>query len=168
MLWLVGMMGSGKSSVGSEVADRLGLDFVDTDELVAAVTQSTISDLWSRTGEETFRRLESQMIASAAAGEPVVVATGGGVVLDDDNIAAMRGSGVVVWLNASPEVLAERVGRDSTRPLLASSDDPVKALWSLLEEREERYAQAAHAVVDTDDRPIPEIVEQVLELWNAS
>lgn len=167
MLWLVGMMGSGKSTVGSQVADRLGLDFVDTDELVAAVTESTITDLWSDQGEETFRRLESQMIASAAAGKPVVVATGGGVVLDQDNISRMRRSGLVVWLKASPEVLSDRVGRASTRPLLAASDDPVEALSALLQKREERYAEAAHAVVETNDRPVDEIVGRVLELWNA-
>jgi shikimate kinase len=168
MLWLVGMMGSGKSTVGSQVAARLHLDFVDTDLLVTAVTDSTITDLWTTAGEESFRRLESQMIASAAAGEPVVVATGGGVVLDEANIAAMRGSGLVVWLKASPEVLARRVGRDSTRPLLASSDDPVEALRSLLAEREARYVEAAHAIVDTDDRPLSKIVQRVMELWNES
>lgn len=168
MLWLVGMMGSGKSTVGSRVAARLDLDFVDTDQLVAAVTESTITDLWTSGGEESFRRLESQMIASAAAGEPVVVATGGGVVLDEANIVAMRDSGLVVWLKASPEALARRIGRDSKRPLLAASDDPVEALRSLLADREARYVEAAHAVVDTDDQPVSAIVERVLELWNES
>lgn len=168
MLWLVGMMGSGKSTVGSRVAARLDLDFVDTDQLVAAVTESTITDLWTSRGEESFRRLESQMIASAAAGEPVVVATGGGVVLDEANIVAMRDSGLVVWLKASPEALARRIGRDSKRPLLAASDDPVEALRSLLADREARYVEAAHAVVDTDDQPVSAIVERVLELWNES
>lgn len=168
MLWLVGMMGSGKSTVGSRVAARLDLDFVDTDQLVAAVTESTITDLWTSRGEESFRRLESQMVASAAAGEPVVVATGGGVVLDEANIVAMRDSGLVVWLKASPEALARRIGRDSKRPLLAASDDPVEAIRSLLADREARYVEAAHAVVDTDDQPLSAIVERVLELWNES
>lgn len=168
MLWLVGMMGSGKSTIGSQVADRLGFDFVDTDDLVAAVTESTIPELWNSQGEDTFRRLESQMIASAAAGQPVVVATGGGVVLDDANIVAMRDSGLVVWLKASPEVLVERIGRDSSRPLLADADDPVEALCSLLEKREARYAEAAHAVVDTGRDPVPASVARVLELWNES
>lgn len=168
MLWLVGMMGSGKSTIGSRVAARLGLDFVDTDDLVASVTESTISDLWNARGEESFRRLERQMIGSAAAGKPVVAATGGGVVLDQGNIAVMRRSGLVIWLRASPEVLAKRIGRDSTRPLLADSEDPVETLRALLRDREDRYAQAAHAVVDTDDRPVTEIVEEVLALWNES
>lgn len=168
MLWLIGMMGSGKSTVGSKVADRLHLAFVDTDELVTAVTETTITDLWAGSGEESFRRLESQMIASAASGSPVVVATGGGVVLDESNIAAMRESGLVVWLKASPQVLAKRIGRDSTRPLLAGSDDPVAALSALLQQREAHYREAAHAIVDTDDRPVAVIVERVLELWNES
>jgi Shikimate kinase len=139
MLWLVGMMGSGKSTIGRRVASRVGADFVDTDELVAAVTDSSIAELWSEEGEEEFRRLESQMLASAASDDGVVVATGGGVVLDDDNIDLMRRSGRVVWLKAAPEVLAARLGRDSTRPLLAEAEDPVAVLRDLLAKREERY-----------------------------
>src|SRR5690606_30679459 len=117
MLWLIGMMGSGKSTVGTHVAEKLGWDFVDTDLLIASVTESSIPDLWRQRGEGQFRRLESQMIASAAAGDPVVVATGGGAVLEPDNIAVMRDSGLVIWLAASPRVLAARIGRDSNRPL---------------------------------------------------
>lgn len=168
MLWLIGMMGSGKSTVGREVAARCGLDFVDTDQLVASVTDSSITDLWGTEGEQSFRRLESQMIASAAAGEQVVVATGGGVVLEPANIDLMRGAGLVVWLTASPEALAQRIGRDSSRPLIAQAGDPVEALRRLLAQREPRYAEAAHATIATDGRPVTETVEEVLALWNAS
>lgn len=168
MLWLVGMMGSGKSSVGQEVATSRGVDFVDTDLLVTSVSESSIPDLWRHQGEDSFRRLERQAIRSAASGDEVVVATGGGVVLEAENIATMRASGLVVWLSASPETLARRIGRDSNRPLLAEAPDPVAALRSLLEERESRYREAAHSIVATDGRPIDEISVEVLGLWNAS
>lgn len=168
MLWLIGMMGSGKTTVGRQVAAKKGLDFVDIDLLVASVTDSSISDLWATEGEGTFRRLESEMIASAAADDDAVIATGGGVVLDADNIARMRSSGLVVWLTASPKSLAARLAEETGRPLLADSDDPTATLADLLAEREHRYAEAAHVQVETDDRPVAEIVQEVLGLWNES
>lgn len=168
MLWLVGMMGSGKSTIGREVSARIGVDFVDTDDLVAALTDSSVAELWGEEGEEAFRRLESRMLASAASGDDVVVATGGGAILNDGNIDLMRRTGRVVWLRARPEVLAARLGRDSTRPLLAESDDPVAALRELLATREGRYAQAAHVTVDTGLLSIEEAVEEVLAEWTGS
>ena len=168
MLWLIGMMGSGKSTVGAEVAARVGLDFVDTDVLVASVTDSSIADLWTSEGEHAFRRLENEMIASAAGGDPMVVATGGGAVLDPANIELMRDSGLVIWLEASPETLAARVGEDGSRPLVANADDPVRALAELLETRREQYVGAAHHRIRTDGRNTAEIVDEVIELWNPS
>ena len=168
MLWLVGMMGSGKSTIGRRVASRVGADFVDTDELVAAVTDSSIAELWSEEGEEEFRRLESQMLASAASDDGVVVATGGGAVLDPANIDLMRSSGLVIWLEASPETLAARVGSDGSRPLVADADDPARALAELLESRRDQYVGAAHHRIPTDGRETDEIAEQVIELWNRS
>ncbi|HEX2154407.1 MAG TPA: shikimate kinase [Acidimicrobiia bacterium] len=168
MLWLIGMMGSGKTTVGMAVAAHLGLDFVDTDLLVASVTESSITELWDDEGEQSFRHLESQMIASAAAGEPVVVATGGGAILDRTNIDVMRSSGLVVWLTAAPSTLAERVGRDGSRPLLAQADDPVERLGTLVEEREARYREAAHATVATDGKTVESVADEVLAVWNAS
>lgn len=168
MLWLIGMMGSGKTTIGVEVAAAGGLDFVDTDLLVASLTDKSIAELWETEGESAFRRLESRMIASAAAGDPVVVATGGGAVLDGDNIAAMRRSGLVVWLRASPETLFARIGQDGGRPLVANTAAPIEALGDLLAEREGRYDEAAHARVDTDGRTIESIVAEVIALWDAS
>jgi shikimate kinase len=168
MLWLIGMMGSGKSTVGAEVAARVGLDFVDTDLLVASVTDSTIADLWANEGEHAFRRLENEMIASAAGGDPMVVATGGGAVLDPANIDLMRDSGIVIWLEASPETLAARVGQDGSRPLVANTDDPAQELADLLESRRDQYLRAAHHRIRTDGKDTAEIVEEVIELWNRS
>ena len=167
MLWLIGMMGSGKTSVGAEVASRRGVAFGA--RLVTAVTDLSIPEIWQHQGEEEFRRLERQMIASAAAeDEPVVIGTGGGAVLDDENVEIMRRSGTVIWLSATPETLAKRIGRDSNRPLLAAAEDPVEVLRAVLAEREDEYRRAAHAVVTTDDKTIDEVVEEVLRLWNGS
>lgn len=143
-LWLVGMMGSGKSTVGRLVAERLGCGFVDTDDLVATHAGVTAADLLT-TDPVAFRRAEAGAVAEVAMSEGVV-ATGGGVVLDDGSVEVMRSSGLVVWLDAPVEVLARRVGLGEGRPLLGS--DPVEAIDRLLQERRSRYEQAAHVTVD--------------------
>lgn len=168
MLWLIGMMGSGKTEVGRRIAAETDLDFIDTDLLIASITESSISDLWEEAGEEEFRRLEREMISSAATGEPVVVATGGGVVLDPGNIETMRASGLVVWLTASPATLAARLGEDSGRPLLAGASDIEAVLGRVVADRHQRYSEAAHVEVSTDHRPLDDVAREVLDLWNES
>lgn len=167
VLWLIGMMGSGKTTVGETVASALGLSFIDTDILIASVSERSIPKIWEEDGEGPFRELERQMIDSAADSGPAVVATGGGVVLDRENIERMRSSGLVVWLSASPRVLEERIGRAGGRPLLAEgvSADRLKAL---LEARLSRYMEAAHIEIPTDGRTIDEIASDVIGQWTAS
>lgn len=167
VLWLIGMMGSGKTTVGETVASALGLSFIDTDMLITSVSARTIPEIWDEDGEESFRELERQMVASAAGSGPAVVATGGGVVLDRENIARMRSSGLVVWLSASPRALQERIGRGGGRPLLAEGL-PADRLKDLLDERLSRYIEAAHIEIPTDDRTIDEIASDVIGQWTAS
>jgi shikimate kinase len=163
-LWLIGMMGSGKSSVAPLVAGHLGSEWADTDELVEHLSGRRAGDLVAES-EEEFRGHEADAIA-AIAGVPVVVACGGGAVLREDNTATMRATGVVVWLRAEVPTLATRVGAGEGRPLLGA--DPTSALERLLEERAERYGAAAHAVVDTDGRTIEDVAMEVVAAWNAS
>jgi shikimate kinase len=135
--------------------------------LITSVSARSIPEIWQEDGEESFRELERQMIASAAGSGPAVVATGGGVVLDRENIERMRSSGLVVWLSASPRALEERIGRAGGRPLLAEGA-PVDRLKALLEERLSRYSEAAHIEIPTDDRTIDEIASDVIGQWTAS
>jgi shikimate kinase len=167
-VWLIGMMGSGKTTVGTEVARRLGFDFVDTDVLINSLGGRSIPDIWAEDGEEEFRLLESQMVRSAAEYGDVVIATGGGVVISEDNVDVMRSSGPVVWLSASPQTMAERVGHVGGRPLLADEDDPEAVLGRLLEERRRAYRSAAHHVVVTDGRPIEDVAQEVIATCLAS
>lgn len=166
-LWLIGMMGSGKTSVGRSVAARLGAGFVDTDAEVARRTGCSIAQLWGARGEAAFRVMESAAVAEVADGAPAVVATGGGVVLDPGNVAVMRRTGLVVWLSAEPETLSERVGRDSVRPLLHDDSSPVR-LAGLLEQRSSLYVAAAHHIVDTEALSVEAIAERIEELWTES
>lgn len=166
-LWLVGMMGAGKSAVGRILADRLGIPYADVDDEVASRLGCSISELWGQRGEAAFRDLETAQVARLATKAPLVISTGGGVVLRADNVATMRASGAVVWLTASPTTLASRVGRGEGRPLLAEGD-PATRLAEILEERRGHYTAAAHHTVDTDGRNAAEVADDVEALWNES
>lgn len=156
-------MGAGKTTVGQRCAQRLGRPFVDTDELVVATSGYTVSELFASEGEAGFRARERAALADAcAAPEPLVIACGGGAVLDPENRAAMRAAGLVVWLRASPERLAARVGDGSDRPLLAGGPTR-ETLVRLATLRAPAYQAAADVVIDTDSLGPEEVVGRVLE-----
>jgi shikimate kinase len=161
-LVLVGMMGSGKSTVGMRCAERLVRPLVDTDEIVESLAGASVAEVFARDGEGAFRELERQAVADAcAAPVPSVIAAGGGAVLDAENRARMRAAGTVVWLQASPAKLAVRVGDARSRPLLRG--DAVETLRRLDSLRRPAYEAAAHATVDTEGLSIAAVVDAVLE-----
>jgi len=162
-LVLVGLMGTGKSSVGKRCAELLDRPFVDTDELVVVAAGVPFDDLWAAEGETGFRTRERVAVADAAASPaPLVIACGGGAVLDPGNRRALRARGFVVWLDAPPEVLASRLADDDSRPLLAGGDR-VTTLSRLGTTRAAAYEAAAHATVDTAGRSIEEVAAAVVE-----
>jgi shikimate kinase len=153
-------MGAGKTVVGQVCAARLGRAWVDTDDLLEQLAGRTIPELWAE-GEPTFRRWEREAIDQVAASPvPLVISCGGGAVLDADNRRALRAAGTVVWLRATPQTLAERVGDGSGRPLLAG--DPAGTLARLARLREPAYEAAAHVVIDTDGRSTGDVTDAVL------
>jgi shikimate kinase len=166
-LWLIGMMGAGKTTVGLLLAERTGTRFLDTDAMVESEAGMPISEIFSREGEKGFRKRESAAVRQASADERGVVATGGGAVLSAANVRAMRNSGSVVWLNAAPATLSERIGDPAGRPLL-EGDDLRARLAVMLEDRRSAYESAAHHVVVTDDASPEEVALLVGEIWNAS
>ena len=152
-IWLVGMMGAGKSAVGAQLAERRGLRFVDTDAEVERAAGATIAELFEGEGEAGFRARERAAI-EALAGEAAVVALGGGAVAQPGVAERLEATGTVVWLRARPEVLAQRLaGESEARPLLAGLGPAERRerLAKLLGEREVHYARARVAV-DTDAR----------------
>ncbi|MGH8873696.1 MAG: shikimate kinase [Acidimicrobiia bacterium] len=166
-LWLIGMMGSGKTEVGRLAAKRLGARFADTDLEVEEAAGCSVRELWERRGETAFRELEAQAVARVAGSGPAVVATGGGVVLREENIERMRAGGPVVWLEASVDALAGRMADDQQRPLLM--DRPAgPRLAAILDARRDAYARAAHHRVTTDDRSPERVAEDVVRLWTGS
>ncbi|MDR9451632.1 MAG: shikimate kinase [Acidimicrobiia bacterium] len=167
-LWLIGMMGSGKTVVGATIARQIGVAFVDTDDRIAAELGQTITTIWDDAGEAGFRDLEADQIARLIrSGEDCVVATGGGAVLRPANVEAMRSNGLVVWLTAGVEILATRLGDDLTRPLLTGGSVEGR-LAELLAERLPLYADAAHHTVNTTNQHPQEVAREVIRLWNAS
>jgi shikimate kinase len=162
-LVLVGLMGAGKTSVGERCAAGLDRPFVDTDELVEATAGRTVSEVFAAEGEVGFRARERTAVADACASpEPLVIACGGGAVLDAENRAVMRDRGVVVWLRASPERLAERVGAGDGRPLL-DGRPPAETLERLAVLRAAAYDEAAHVAIDTDGLGVDDVASRVMQ-----
>ncbi len=166
-LVLIGLMGAGKSSVGKECARRLGRPFVDTDDLVSSSARLSIEGIFATKGESGFRALEREVVRSVCASpEPLVVACGGGTVLDPENRRALRGAGLVVWLQAPAATLLARVGDGSSRPLLR--DDAAGTLRRLERLREPAYAAAADARVDTDGIDVASVADAVLSVFEGA
>jgi shikimate kinase len=160
-LYLVGMMGAGKSAVGRPLAQALGYRFVDADTAIEQVAGRTIPSLFADEGEAGFRNLETAVLGQIASWHSLVVATGGGVVTRPENWGHMR-QGVVIWLDAPPAVLLNRLNADPTpRPLLRS-EDPSARLQALLQERLPLYGQADLRISQGDGTP-DQVAAQVLE-----
>ena len=151
-IFLIGMMGSGKTSTGRPLAERLGYGFVDADAVIEQAAGCSIAEIFQRDGEPEFRALEKQVLNSISQRHSLVVATGGGVVTQKENWGLLH-SGIVVWLDVIQEQLLKRLQADTTvRPLLQTVD-PEAALNELLAERKALYAEADLTVVINDEPP---------------
>lgn len=170
-VFLVGYRGSGKSSVGRALADRLGWIYLDCDRAIEEEAGTGIAVIFETRGEAAFRELEERVLESvvarlAASKDGAVIGTGGGVVLRDTNVRRMRALGKVVWLTASATALRERIRADARsaedRPALlgVSAADEIEAV---LRVREPRYRAAADFSVDTEGRPPVEIAREIAE-----
>ncbi len=159
-LYLIGMMGCGKSAVGRPLAEALGYRFLDADTSIEQVAGKPIPELFARDGEAGFRALEAAVLNQIAAWHSLVVATGGGVVTRPENWGQLH-QGVVIWLDAPDALLLERLTADPTpRPLLACPD-PATRLAELLQERRPLYAQADLRILQ-DGRPADAVAQQVI------
>ena len=145
-LYLVGMMGSGKTSTGRPLAERLGYGFVDADAVIEQVAGCTISEIFERDGEEEFRSLETQVMRSISERHSLVVATGGGVVTRTENWGLMH-QGIVIWLDVERRQLLQRLQSDSTQRPLLMTGDPAETLDEILKQRRPMYDEADLTVV---------------------
>lgn len=160
-IYLVGMMGAGKSSVGKHLARLLSYRFIDTDEVIVQANGKSINDIFAEQGETVFRDIETQVLAGVTSYTRTVVATGGGMVIKRENWSYLQ-SGLVVWLNVPIDELVARLSRDTSRPLLKEGDLRQK-LTTLLEQRQERYAQADVSVVFQPNGAVGDIAQRALD-----
>jgi shikimate kinase len=160
---LVGMPGSGKSTVGRHVARHLQLTFVDTDHLIEQRIGCSIRAYFELHGEPAFRDVEAEVIDEVtSAGDAGVVATGGGAVLREANRQALHQRSKVFYLRSTPEDLARRLRHDTHRPLLQGAADPLKRLRLLFQERDPLYRRCAHFVIETGRPSVHTLVSMVL------
>ena len=160
---LIGYRGTGKSTTGALLAQRLGRPFVDLDRSIEAAAGCSIAALFANEGEPVFRDWEERVIAQETAGGGKVIATGGGAILRESNRIALRRHGVVVWLSAAPEVIAERLRGDAERPALTNLGT-LGEIREVLAARTPVYRSLADVEVATEGRSPEEVVETILGL----
>jgi shikimate kinase len=159
-------MGTGKSSVGPIIARMMRKDFVELDMEIEKAAGSTISDIFTLHGEDHFRKIEKEILRRALERENVVLSCGGGAIIDIQNRRLLKKKSIVVWLDASAEVIAERLKDDGSRPLLA--DNSKESIVNLLEKRLELYREASEIRVQTDDLDINQVALYIAEKIGAN
>lgn len=163
---LIGMMGSGKTSIGRELELTYGYDFADTDDLIVKKQGMSINEIFAACGEEAFRQMETDLIRNdLTAMTNTVVSCGGGMPLREENRALLRQAGTVVWLHASVDEILQRTKGDTTRPLL-NCEDPESRIRDLMDERSPVYRDCAHISVFTDGKEPEEIAREIYNLVN--
>lgn len=164
---LIGFMGCGKSSIGRRLAARLGHEFLDSDELIAAAAGKSISEIFAEEGEERFRERETEALRGVLGSTSIVLATGGGAVLSPSNREILRAIGTTVWLHADPGTLFERASRSRKRPLL-EVENPRTTFNALLESRLQVYGEAADLKIDASGLSHEQTVESLVRVIGES
>ena len=167
-LILTGFMGSGKSSVGRELATLLQRPFIDLDKYIEKQTGLTIAEIFEHQGETSFRRLEQQSLKTILAYPPLVLATGGGTIINEDNRRLIQNRGYIVFLDASQDTIMKRTGASHSRPLLLTEDKTVsdrfrqQKIKDLLNERRPFY-ELCHLKILTDNLSVNQVTRRILQ-----
>lgn len=164
-IYLIGLMGAGKTTLGRQLAKSLKLPFFDSDKAIEENTGVDIPTIFEFEGEQGFRDREQKMIRQLTQMQGIVLATGGGAVLREENRSALTEHGFVVYLHCSIDRLLERTKRDTQRPLL-QTDDPRARLEQLMAEREPLYRACADFIVDTGTMQSKTVVKKILEKFS--
>lgn len=159
-IYLIGFMGSGKTTIGRALGAGLNLSVIDTDKEITLSTQRTISDIFQKDGEEYFRQLEADCLKKLPS-ENIIITTGGGMILREDNRLWMKEKGYVIFLHTSAEEVITRLKDDQTRPLL--QDKQISAIKDMLTSRLPLYMGTANLIVDTTGRTVESIVTEIIQ-----
>ena len=159
---LIGFMGTGKTTIATQLANRLSMRYVSTDSLIEKREKRTINEIFTKKGEDYFRDVESAVIREVSGMEGLVIDTGGGVVMREENMANLKATGIVICLTADESVIMERTKKYKHRPLL-NVEDPKLKIRQLLAKRAPFYAKAPHCI-DTGMLTIRQVVEEIVKI----
>ncbi len=168
-IFLIGMMGSWKSTVGKKLATSLDLQFIDTDDEIEEATEQTVAEIFEVRGEAQFREMETAYFVEKSQQLGYVISTGGGIVVSDANRNALQNNGITIFLKASPETLSHRIKNTEKRPLL-HGDDSLMKLSKIWKDRKDFYEASAHLTIETDrlnPAQVLEIIIKKLDVKNA-
>ena len=157
---LVGFMGSGKTTIATQLANKLGMRYVSTDSLIEAREKRTINEIFTKSGEDYFRDVESNVVREIAAQEGLVIDTGGGAVIREENLNNLKSTGIVICLSADEDAIMERTKKYKHRPLL-NVEDPKLKIRTLLAKRAPFYANADYCI-DTGKLTIRQVLEKIM------
>ncbi len=163
-IMLIGFMGSGKSTIAKYLSHILEMQDLETDEFIVKREDMTINEIFQRKGEEYFRRCENNALRELETRQGIIISCGGGMPMKDENVELMKKNGKIVLLTASPETIYERVKYSNERPLLNGNMN-VEYIKDLMEKRKDRYESIADIVVDTNNKPIHVIAEEVADVF---
>lgn len=162
-VFLIGFMGAGKSAVASGLQKRLSIDRIEMDREIELGEGMTIPEIFSKKGQEYFRDLETGLLKSLETRNGCVVSCGGGAILRPENVRIMKALGRILWLTASPVTIWERVRFSDNRPLLKGRMDP-ESIRQMMEERRPAYERAADLIIDTDQKSVDQVVEEIIRM----
>lgn len=164
-IFLIGFMGCGKSTVAVELQKLYELQMCEMDQMIVDKAQMDIPQIFEVYGESYFRDLETEVLNDICKCVGQVVSCGGGIVLREINVSKIKECGSIVLLTARPETILARVGNDNNRPILKDKKN-IKDISELMEKRQEKYIKAADVVVETDDKSVREICEEIIDKLN--
>lgn len=168
---LIGMSGAGKTSIGKNIARKLNMEFIDTDDIIIESTGKSIDFIFKEYGEEYFRQLEKNVIEKVSLYENKVISTGGGVILNEENVNELKKKGVIYYLSASVDTLYKNLSpsikADNRRPLLKYSKDLIEEIRKLYEERESLYISSADYIIEVDGKLADAIGDELISIFNS-
>ena len=163
---LVGFMGTGKTTIATELANRLDMRYVSTDDMIEKKEKRTINEIFTKSGEDYFRDIESEIVREASGMENVVIDAGGGAVIREENLTNFKSGGIVICLTADEETIMERTKKYKHRPLL-NVEDPKLKIRNLMAKRAPLYAKADHTI-DTGKLTARQVIEEIIKIMKGN
>ena len=164
-IYLIGMMGSGKSTIGEKLANNLNMEYVDIDNDIESINQMTIFDIFKQLGEKKFREMETVYFIEKSKQTNQVFSTGGGIVLDTENRDILKNNGVTFFLEADCKILLDRIKNISSRPLL-NNKNPIETISSIWEKRKKYYYDSSNYTINTNTSSINDVISEIAQKIN--